>query len=78
MGDIDVAALMRSAETGGAADRERLFAALYSELHRRAQRELRRNAASTLSPTTLLHETFLSMSRGSATTFPDRDWKSVV
>lgn len=72
MGDIDVAALMRSAETGGAADRERLFAALYSELHRRAQRELRRNAASTLSPTTLLHETFLSMSRGSATTFPDR------
>jgi RNA polymerase sigma factor (TIGR02999 family) len=42
--------------------RERLFETLYQELHRAAQRELRRNAAVTLSPTTLLHETYLSMS----------------
>jgi RNA polymerase sigma factor (TIGR02999 family) len=54
------------------ADRERLFAALYSELRRTAQRELRRNAAVPLSPTTLVHETFLSMSRSHAAAFPDR------
>lgn len=72
MADIDVAALMRSADSGDAADRERLFSALYCELHQRAQRELRRNGAATLSPTTLLHETFLSMSRGNGASFPDR------
>jgi RNA polymerase sigma factor (TIGR02999 family) len=38
-----------------------LFAALYKELRRLAQRELRSNSAVTLSPTTLLHETFLSL-----------------
>jgi RNA polymerase sigma factor (TIGR02999 family) len=48
-----------------------LFAALYAELHRVAQRELRRNGAATLSPTTLLHETFLNMSRGNSASFPD-------
>ena len=45
--------------------RERLFETLYQELHRAAQRELRRNVAVTLSPTTLLHETYLSMSSSS-------------
>src|SRR5262245_6812203 len=47
--------------------RERLFETLYQQLHRAAQRELRRNAAVTLSPTTLLHETYLSMSSGDGT-----------
>lgn len=52
----------------GSENRDRLFEALYRELHRAAQRELRRNATVTLSPTTLLHETYLSMSsaRGAA------------
>lgn len=53
-----------STETGRE-NRDRLFDALYRELHRVAERELRRNATVTLSPTTLLHETYLSMSRGS-------------
>jgi RNA polymerase sigma factor (TIGR02999 family) len=45
---------------------------LYQELHRLARRELRRNAFMTLSPTTLLHETYLSLSAGRVGTFPDR------
>lgn len=45
-------------------NRDRLFDDLYKELHRVAQRELRRNATVTLSPTTLLHETYLSISSG--------------
>lgn len=57
--------LHESAETGGES-RDRLFQTLYRELHRAAQRELRRNATVTLSPTTLLHETYLSMSSGDA------------
>ena len=43
--------------------RGRLFALLYDELHRVASRELRRNSGALLSPTTLLHETFLNISR---------------
>jgi len=41
-------------------DADRLFAVLYEDLHRVAERELRRNSGATLSPTTLLHETFLN------------------
>jgi RNA polymerase sigma factor (TIGR02999 family) len=55
-----------------AAKRDELFKTLYAELHRVAQRELRKNAAVPLSPTTLLHETFLSLSRNEAAGFPDR------
>lgn len=54
--------LMDDADSGDQGARERLFAALYDELHRLAERELRRHSAATLSPTTLLHETFLSVS----------------
>jgi RNA polymerase sigma factor (TIGR02999 family) len=49
-----------------------LFTRLYAELHRIAQSELRRNSAATLSPTTLLHETFLSLSQNDSAAFPDR------
>lgn len=48
---------------------EGLFVLLYAELRRMAQRELRRNAATTLSPTTLLHETFLNVSQRESTAF---------
>ena len=48
-----------------------LFAMLYEELHRMAQRELRRGAAVTLSPTTLLHETFLNISHRESLAFGD-------
>jgi RNA polymerase sigma factor (TIGR02999 family) len=46
---------------GDTAARQRLFTLLYDELHRRAERELRRHSAATLSPTTLLHEAFLNI-----------------
>jgi len=48
------------------------FVALYNDLRRIAERELRRQSGATLSPTTLLHETFLDVSRRDAVAFPDR------
>jgi RNA polymerase sigma factor (TIGR02999 family) len=41
-------------------------------LHSLAQRQLRRNSSLTLSPTTLLHETYLDMSSRGSASFPDR------
>lgn len=64
--------LIQSAEGGDAASREALFAVLYRELHRLAQRELQRNAFLTMSPTTLLHETYLNLSGRAGNVFPDR------
>jgi RNA polymerase sigma factor (TIGR02999 family) len=64
--------LIQSAEQGDASSREQRFSVLYDELHRLAQRELRRNAFLTMSPTTLLHETYLNISSRQSTAFPDR------
>jgi RNA polymerase sigma factor (TIGR02999 family) len=61
MANTELLELVRTAEAGGTAQRQQLFVAMYAELHRLAQRELRRNAQVTLSPTTLLHETFLNV-----------------
>jgi RNA polymerase sigma factor (TIGR02999 family) len=50
-----------------------LFAALYNELHRMAQRELaRRGAAVTLSATTLVHEAYLDIAGRRRAVFADR------
>ena len=65
-------ALIHSAEQGDASSREQLFTVLYDELHRLAQRELRRSAHLTMSPTTLLHETYLNLSGRQTGIFPDR------
>jgi RNA polymerase sigma factor (TIGR02999 family) len=72
MADSELAVLFKSAEAGSLAGREQLFVALYRELHRLAQNELRRNAAATLSPTTLLHETFLNLSQREVGAFADK------
>jgi RNA polymerase sigma factor (TIGR02999 family) len=61
---------------GGAVTRprhaERLFEALYDELHRLAERQLRRGGPSlSLGATTLLHEAYLALQRSEAS-FPDR------
>jgi RNA polymerase sigma factor (TIGR02999 family) len=72
MPDLKLAALVETAESGNTEGREELFTALYDELHRLAQRELGRNAAATLSPTTLLHETYLSISQRDSAAFVDR------
>jgi RNA polymerase sigma factor (TIGR02999 family) len=50
---------------------DQLFSRFYDELRRIAVRELSRNAASALSPTTLLHETFLNISRRESAEFVD-------
>lgn len=67
-------AVTGAAESGGhsgAADV--LFSALYFELHRLAQRELRRRLApSTLSVTTLLHEAYLNIAEREGPLFPDQ------
>ncbi len=52
---------------------DRLFAALYDELRRLAEHHLRRSEAGlTLSPTTLLHEAYLSIGRQRDLAFPDQ------
>jgi RNA polymerase sigma factor (TIGR02999 family) len=71
MSEAQIERLVISADQGDAQAREQLFVTLYQELHRIAQRELRRNSASTLSPTTLLHETFIKLT-GSSAPFTDR------
>jgi RNA polymerase sigma factor (TIGR02999 family) len=50
---------------------DQLFVALYQELRRLAQREVQRSGA-TLSPTTLLHETFLSLCQRESLQFTDK------
>ena len=72
MAEIGLLAAMQAAETGTGEERDRLFIILYEELHRMARRELRRNSAVTLSPTTLLHETFLNISQRESVAFSDR------
>jgi RNA polymerase sigma factor (TIGR02999 family) len=64
--------LIFSADGGDKAAIAQLFATLYRELHRLAERQLRVNASGhTLSPTTLLHEAYMDLARGNAH-FPDR------
>jgi RNA polymerase sigma factor (TIGR02999 family) len=72
MTDTDLNVLIRSSESGNVKAREELFTVLYAELHNLAQRQLRRNSSLTLSPTTLLHETYLDMSSRGSAAFPDR------
>ena len=50
---------------------DRLFIAHYEQLRRMAQRELRYGVRATLGPTTLLHETFLDVSRRASLRFAD-------
>jgi RNA polymerase sigma factor (TIGR02999 family) len=50
---------------------EQLFAALYSELRRIAERQLRYSAGAPVSPTTLLHEAYLGMA-DKQQVFPDQ------
>jgi RNA polymerase sigma factor (TIGR02999 family) len=67
-----ISSLILSAEGGDPAAADALFAALYSELHRMAERQLARNARDmTLGTTTLLHEAYLDMAQRE-TVFPDR------
>jgi len=67
-----ISSLIVAAERGDRPAAEALFAALYSELHRLAKRELaRRGLEVSLSATTLLHEAYLDMSARDGPAFPD-------
>ena len=61
------------AEGGDETSRKQLFASLYGELRRLAERELRRGGpALTLGATTLLHEAYLNLCGRDGLAFPDR------
>jgi RNA polymerase sigma factor (TIGR02999 family) len=51
---------------------QQLFATLYAELHKLADRQLRRRQGMDVSPTTLVHETYMSMEGGRGTQLADR------
>jgi RNA polymerase sigma factor (TIGR02999 family) len=73
MAEPTFTSLMASAEDGDTAAADALFAVLYAELHRLAQRELsRQRGSATLGATTLLHEAYLDISRRDGLVFPDR------
>src|SRR5215510_418218 len=71
--ESSLSTLIAGAERGDSASAGALFAALYSELHRVAQRELGRHGfAMTLGATTRLHEAYLDMAARNGPSFPDR------
>jgi RNA polymerase sigma factor (TIGR02999 family) len=68
-----ISSLIASTEGGDTAAADALFAALYSELHRLAERQLAKGGPGvTLGTTTLLHEAYLDMSQRESAVFPDR------
>lgn len=70
----DITTLLVSAELGDRAAADRLFTALYEELHRMARRELsKRGGGVTLGATTLLHDAYLDISKREGAEFPDRN-----
>jgi RNA polymerase sigma factor (TIGR02999 family) len=72
MESIQPAPDSQQADVAGESTTAQLFASLYSDLRSLAERQLRRSSGVPLSPTTLLHEAYLGMSRHEAQ-FPDRD-----
>jgi DNA-directed RNA polymerase specialized sigma24 family protein len=68
-----IAALVLAAESGDTTAKDRLFTALYAELHAMARREsARMGNVGALGVTTLLHETYLHIAAREGAHFPDR------
>ena len=71
--DVTISSLIATAERGDRAAADALFAALYSELHDMARRELaRRGVAVSLGVTSLLHQAYLDMAARDGPSFPDK------
>ena len=72
--EIDLAELLRRAGQAEPRAADELFVLLYDELHRLAERHLRRSggAGLTLGTTTLVHEAYLNMCGRDGAAFPDR------
>jgi RNA polymerase sigma factor (TIGR02999 family) len=65
--------LFEAIKRGDASVADALFAALYSELHRIAKRELARQGVHvSLGATTLLHQAYIEMAEREGVSFPDR------
>lgn len=63
----------RDTHTGDGKAADRLFTAMYADLHRLAERQLSRNSGQlTLGTTTLLHEAYISMADHERAAYPDR------
>jgi RNA polymerase sigma factor (TIGR02999 family) len=74
MTESSITALLMSAEQGDRAAADALFAALYSELHKMARRELaKRGSNMTLGATTLLHDAYIDIASREGASFPDRN-----
>jgi RNA polymerase sigma factor (TIGR02999 family) len=69
--DTTLHALLTAVDGGDRAAADALFTALYNELHRLAQREIRKHEAG-FGATTLLHEAYLTMADRQGNVFPDR------
>jgi RNA polymerase sigma factor (TIGR02999 family) len=68
-----ISSLIAGAERGERSASDALFAQLYSELHRLAQRQLARSGGGvTIGVTTLLHEAYLDIAGRDSAVFPDR------
>jgi RNA polymerase sigma factor (TIGR02999 family) len=70
--EIAFAEVVHAAQVGAPQARDQLFVLLYDALRQMAQRELRRGAGASLTPTTLLHETYLNISQRESVAFSDR------
>ena len=71
--DRPIADMLEAAEAGSAEASEQLFVALYRELHRLAERQVRRGGRElTLGATTLLHEAYLQIAGRDGVHFADR------
>ncbi len=72
--DRSLAVLVAQADAGDREARDALFTALYDDLHRLAEAQLRRaNGPITLGATTLLHEAYVQMAEQDGLAFPDRN-----
>ena len=69
---ITFAKIAHAAEVGVPHARDELFVSLYDALKKMARRELHRGAGVSLTPTTLLHETYLNLSQRDSLAFSDR------
>lgn len=76
MADEPADAIARAARSVGAGDEaaaDALFAALYDELHRLAEAQLRKSGGTvTMSATTLLHDAYVGLAGRASVSFPDR------
>lgn len=71
--ESSLSSLIFAADGGDRAAAEALFAALYSELHRLAKRELASvGLPVTISATTLLHQAYIDMAGNDRVSFPDK------